>query len=150
MCTSSPESEQHLFFDCTKATKDWDASSLLDDIQAGRVNAGNFRDYFFNLLAPFSKEKRKVFAMMFWAMWRRNDMVWDNVPTNVQVAVRKFMGLLNSWLVVRARGGERELSVQPHQIEELRWQRDLCMSPSNAMWMQLSSTMRISIGSVCV
>lgn len=71
MCEGNPYNEWHVFFDCIHAENVWRNCGLLHDVKNAMEVAESFKECFFHLPHSLDDTKKKVLAMMCWALWKR-------------------------------------------------------------------------------
>lgn len=76
---------------------------FLLEVNLAMRDVGNFKYCFSNLMKSLSPHNRTTFAMIFWAIWKRNEKWWEGVVKSYGVSTSLALDHLHEWEQARVR-----------------------------------------------
>ncbi|KAL8475941.1 hypothetical protein ACS0TY_028554 [Phlomoides rotata] len=101
-CGRECESDWHVFMGCEYARGSWQNSDFFAEIEDAIQRANDLPDLIFNLLQFLHVEKRELFMVILWRIWKeRNSMVFTGRSVAVAMVQQLSRNYLVEWQEVR-------------------------------------------------
>lgn len=102
VCITCLENCWHCFLTCPLSQDCWKQANLWEFMEPLLVQVGTFSDFVFRLGSMLNWQRRDLFVMIFWSIWRRRNLkLWEDESEDVSQVLTRASHVLEEWIFAR-------------------------------------------------